>query len=246
MIKAAPVEYLAQLFGLDGRVALVTGARHGIGEAVANALSRAGARVIVTGRSQDRLPTIGDEQLALDVTDPWQVEATISRCGRLDIVVNNAAVPATGPTDALSVAEWDRVMATNLRGPFLISRSAAATMERGGRIINVSSTYARLAAPNRAAYAAAKAGLEHLTRVLALEWAPRGITVNAVAPGATPTESRAPVLGTEEARRSRAAEIPLGRLGEVDDVVGAVLLLASDAGAFITGQTIVVDGGLTA
>src|SRR5262249_25817196 len=145
-----------------------------------------------------------------------------------------------------SVAEWDAVLATNLRAPFLLARAAAPLMASpGGRIVNVSSTFARAAVPERAPYAASKAGLEHLTRVLALEWAPRGITVNAIAPGATPTETRQAVLGSEEAVRARTAEIPLGRLGAPEDLVGALLLLAGDAGGFITGQTIVVDGGYT-
>jgi NAD(P)-dependent dehydrogenase (short-subunit alcohol dehydrogenase family) len=248
-----------RLFDLSGRVALVTGARHGVGRAIALAYARAGARVVVTGRRPEELAAVGAEldalgaehmPLGLELTDEAAIgpalRAAAERWGRLDVVVNNAGLSIRKPAAALTAAEWDAVVATNLRAPFLVAQAAAAVLTApGGRIVNLSSTFARVAVAERAPYAASKAGLEHLTRVLALEWAPRGITVNAIAPGATPTETRADVLGTDEAVRARSAAIPLGRLGTPEDLVGAALLLAGDAGAFITGQTIVVDGGFS-
>ncbi|MDA0159243.1 SDR family oxidoreductase [Solirubrobacter ginsenosidimutans] len=224
---------------MAGRVALVTGARQGVGRSIATALAEAGAEVIGTSREA------GDGLRALDVADPQQIDALMAEIGRLDILVNNAGLSIRRPAGEYAVDEWDAVLDVNLRGPFLMARAAAARMPGGGRIINLSSTYARATVTERAPYAASKAGLEHLTRVLALEWAPRGILVNAVAPGLTDTETRAAVLADPEQAARRAAEIPLGRIGEADDVAGAVLLLASEAGRFITGQTIVVDGGYT-
>lgn len=251
-------EYLGELFGLAGRTALITGARHGLGRAVAVALARAGAEVAVTGRDPQSLDgvctelrSLGADPLALplELTDPQSIDDAVSavtqRFGRLDILINNAGVSIRRPAFDYSIAEWDAVMNGNLRGAFLISRAAAAQMRAGGRIINISSTFARAAIPERAPYAASKAALEHLTRVLALEWASRDVLVNAVAPGLTDTETRREVLADPAVRAERTGEIPLGRIGAAPDVVGAVLLLAGPAGSFITGTTVVVDGGYT-
>jgi NAD(P)-dependent dehydrogenase (short-subunit alcohol dehydrogenase family) len=250
-------EYLTSLFGLSGRVALVTGARHGLGRALALALARAGASVAITSRDAAGLTPVASElealgadalPLGVELRDAAAAEQAVSAAadwkGRLDIVVNNAGVSIRRPAVDYSLDEWDEVIETNLRAAFVVARAAVAQMAGHGRIINISSTYAISAAVERAPYAASKAGLEQLTRVLALEWASAGITVNAVAPGATPTETRAELLKGAQAQ-ARQKQIPLGRLGTPDDIVGAVLLLASDAGQFITGQTIVVDGGYT-
>ena len=258
-LPAVDVDRLTRLFGLAGRVALVTGARHGLGRAVALGLAGAGARVVLTSRDPEQLRELGAEldalgaehrSLALELTDASQiapvVEAAAARWGRLDVVVNNAGVSIRKAAVDYSAGDWDSVFDVNLRAPFLVAQAAAGVMGAdGGRIINISSTMARAAAPRRAPYAASKAGLEHLTRALALEWAARKITVNAIAPGATLTDTRRDVLGREEDRKARIREIPLGRLGVAEDVVGAVLLLAGEAGSFITGQTVVVDGGFT-
>jgi NAD(P)-dependent dehydrogenase (short-subunit alcohol dehydrogenase family) len=250
------LDYLGGLFGLTDRVALVTGARHGLGRSLALALGRAGARVVVTGRDREALAPLLDElrelgadahAVALEVTDPESVERAVEETaewgGRIDIVVNNAGVSIRRPAVEYTVADWDAVLDTNLRGAFLVARAAVAHMEAGARIVSLSSTFAVTARAERAPYAASKAGLEQLTRALALEWAGRGITVNAVAPGATPTETRQDLLDGDLERRT--AEIPLGRLGSADDVVGAVLLLCGEGGGFITGQTLRVDGGFT-
>jgi NAD(P)-dependent dehydrogenase (short-subunit alcohol dehydrogenase family) len=250
-------DYLAKLFGLTDQVALVTGARQGIGAAIASALSRAGARVVVTSRDGDSLREVAGEldrtgehlELELDPTDSAQVTGAIAAAhaqwGRLDIVVNNAGMSIRKGALDLEAEEWDAVMAANLRAAFLVAQAGARVMHEGGSILNVSSTFARAAVARRAAYAASKAGLEQLTRVLAVEWAPLGIRVNAVAPTTVMTASRRDLFPTDQAKEQRIAQIPLGRLGAVDDVIGACLLLVSPAGAFITGETVVVDGGYT-
>jgi NAD(P)-dependent dehydrogenase (short-subunit alcohol dehydrogenase family) len=236
----------------------VTGARQGIGRELALTLGRAGASVAVTSRERQRLDGIAAEleqlgaphlEVALDVISEAEVsaavDAVVARFGRLDVVVNNAGLSIRKDALELQAPEWDAMLDTNLRGPFLVCRESARAMTDGGRIINISSTFARTAVAQRAAYAAAKAGLEQLTRVLAVEWAPRGITVNAIALTTVETESRRDLFPTEEARQSRIRAIPLGRLGVAEDASGALLLLAGAAGRFVTGQTIVVDGGFT-
>jgi NAD(P)-dependent dehydrogenase (short-subunit alcohol dehydrogenase family) len=251
--------YLVDQFGIGGCCALVTGARQGIGRAVALGLARAGANVAVTSREQSGLNEVAreleelgvqHEQLELDVSEPSGIERAVGylheKWGRLDIVVNNAAVAIRKPAIAFTPEEWDSVLDTNLRGAFFVSQAAARAMwSTGGRIVSISSTFATAAVADRAVYGASKAGLEQLTRVLAVEWAPRGIRVNAVAPGTILTESRAALYSDDEALQRRIAQFPLRRLGTVEDVVGAVLFLVGDAGDFVTGQTILVDGGFT-
>jgi len=251
-------DYLRSLFALEGRVALVTGARQGIGEAIAKGLALAGAAVAVTSRDAAALgPLVEHLQslpgssiaLELELSRPEQIERcvaeTVAAFGRLDILVNNAGLSVHADAFDLDVEDWDRIFDANLRGVFLLSRAAARVMRDGGggRIVNLSSPFARVGVPRRAAYSASKAGLEQLTRSLAVEWAPHGITVNAVAPTTIVTETRAELFRDEEPRREREAQIPLGRLGIADDVVGPVLLLCAAAGSFITGETLLIDGG---
>lgn len=250
-------ELLVDLFGLRGKVALVTGARQGIGRAIAVALAQVGACVAVTSRAPKDLAAtvreierVGAEALALglDVAAPDQVEASVravvSRFGRLDILINNAGLTVRAKVLDLAIEDWSAVIATNLTGAFLMSRAAARVMQGDGRIISLSSTFARTPFPGRAAYAVSKAGLEQLTRVLALELAPR-ITVNAIAPTTIVTETRAGLFRDAATRDKRIAQIPLGRLSTTDDLIGTVLLLSGKAGTFITGRTIVVDGGFS-
>jgi NAD(P)-dependent dehydrogenase (short-subunit alcohol dehydrogenase family) len=253
-------EFLDRTFGLDGRVAFVTGARQGIGEAIAIGLARAGASIAVTSRDRSslvslvgRLEEFGAKALALelDVSDVAQVDAavaaTVDTFGGLDIAVNNAAATAHSPALDLSVAEWDHILATNLRGAFLVACAAARAMKQrgGGRIVSISSPFARVGLPDRVAYSVSKAGLEQLTRSLAVEWAQAGITVNTVAPTTVLTESRRALLSDEESLRNRVEQIPLGRLAREDDVVGAILFLCAEAGSFVTGENVLVDGGYT-
>ncbi len=245
---------------LEGRVALVTGARAGIGAGIAIGLARAGAAVAISARRPDTLAETEDAiasaggralRVGIELRDPASIEAGVARVvaelGRVDILVNNAG--ATLRIDALDYRpeDWDAVLETNLRGSFLMVQAAARDMmaRRQGRIINISSTYGRVVRPQRAAYAASKAGLEQLTRALALEWAPYGITVNAVAPASARTPGREDKFADPGYEARRAADIPLGRLCTPEDVAAAVVFLAGPGASFITGHTLAVDGGYT-
>jgi len=247
---------------LEGRVAIVTGGGHGIGKAYCRALAREGARVVVAEidpKAAEETSALvrdeGSEALAVptDVADEASAramaQATVERFGRIDVLVNNAAVFATipisrVPIEEISVAEWDRVMAVNLRGVFLACRAVLPAMKAAGsgRIINISSGTAFNGSATRIHYVASKAGVLGFTRTLAREVGPHGITVNAVAPGSTLSEEHP----TDETVRMRLGSVhgrALARLELPDDLVGAVIFFASDESAFITGQTLVVDGG---
>lgn len=256
---AAEVDYLAGLLQLDGKVALITGSRLGIGAATALGMARAGAKVAVADLEEDGLERVAQEvhrigseafALNLDVRAPASVERAVgsvmAHFGQLDILVNNAGATTKTATLDLGENEWDRVVDTNLKGPFLMAQRAARCMKEGGggRIINMSSTFARSPLVEHSVYGTSKAALEHMTRFMAKEWAPFGIRVNCIAPTTVLTETRTSMLN-EEARRQRIAEIPLGRLMVPEDIVPTMLFLAGEAGEFVTGHTIYVDGGFT-
>ncbi|MHB1592924.1 MAG: SDR family NAD(P)-dependent oxidoreductase [Streptosporangiaceae bacterium] len=246
---------------LDGRVAWVTGAGRGLGRAVAQGLAAAGAEVVLTSRTETDL----DETLAkieaesgrglvlpADVTDPEQVACVAdqarARLGRLDILVNNAGIsPVLVRSEALALEDWKRILDVNLTGAFICSQAAGRQMlaAGGGSIINVSSVHGRVGSPRLAAYAASKGGLELLTRTLAVEWADRNVRVNAVAPGYFETEMTQGIRASTRSE-SLVQRIPLGRFGMPQQVVGAVLFLASDMSSYVTGTTVSVDGGWTA
>jgi NAD(P)-dependent dehydrogenase (short-subunit alcohol dehydrogenase family) len=246
---------------LDGRVAWVTGAGRGLGAAIAQGLAAAGATVALTARTEPELAETlakieadGGRGLVLqaDVTDPEQVEgaaaALLDRLGGLDVLVNNAGIsPVMTRSEALSLADWQRILEVNLTGAFICSQAAGRHMlaAAGGSIISISSIHGQLGWPRLAAYAASKGGLELLTRTLAVEWADRNVRVNAVAPGYFATEMTA---GLRASARSDALleRIPLARFGLPQEVVGAVLFLASDLSSYVTGSTVSVDGGWTA
>jgi NAD(P)-dependent dehydrogenase (short-subunit alcohol dehydrogenase family) len=243
---------------LAGRVALVTGASRGLGRHFAGLLARHGAQVVGLARDTGGLAALAAElaarghaltPLAADVRDGACVERAIgeaiARAGRLDIVVNNAGIALTKPAKATSDDEWNAVIDTNLSGAFRVARSAAAAMEaqgRGGSIVNIASVLARRVAKQLPAYIAAKAALVKLTEALALEWAPIGVRVNALAPGYIETDINRDFLASP-AGQSIAKRVPQRRFGKPADLDGALLLLASDAGRYITGTTIGVDGG---
>ena len=249
-------------FRLNGKVALVTGGARGLGRAMATALAQAGADVAVTGRS----PGSGEESatfitattgrrcraFAADVTVAADVDRLVSEVegefGQIDILVNNAGNNIRGAVDQLTEADWDSVIDTNLKGPFLCSRVIGPGMVRRGwgRVINMGSILGAVALPGRAPYASAKAGVINLTRVLALEWAGTGVTVNTICPGPFATEMNRQLLDDPVKYQEFIKLIPMGRWGELEELWGAVVFLASDASSFVTGSALFVDGGWTA
>jgi len=243
---------------LAGRTAFVTGASSGIGRHIATLLAGHGAKVVVAARRVPELETLAVEiaaaggqahAVALDVRDPAAVEraigAAVAYAGPPDIVVNSSGVAVTLPATQTSEDDWQRVLDTNLSGAFRVAREAAKALigaGRDGTIVNIASVLGLRVAKGLPAYVASKAGLIRLTEALALELAPHGIRVNAIAPGYIETELNRGFLRSP-AGESIAKRIPLRRFGVPGDLDGALLLLASDAGAYITGSTLVVDGG---
>ena len=245
------------------RVALVTGASWGIGAATAIGLAQDGFDVAVTDLTTDplarTLAAITEAggralPLALDTRDQASVEQSIAEAvaafGGLDLLVNNAGVPSPGkPAIEISRAEWDSNIAVNLSGTFFMSTAFgrwAIGAGRPGCIISLSSTHGTVGFPGTSPYGIAKAGISHMTRILAIEWAPHKIRVNAVAPGTTMTESRRYILQDPDRQARMLSRIPLGRFGEAEEMAGAIRYLASPHASYITGQTLLLDGGLTA
>ena len=239
---------------LVGKNALVTGSTRGIGRAIAESLAGAGARVAVVGRDQARAAeaaaAVGNNArgFAADVGDPASVvalaEAVEKEFGQIDILVNNAGLTRDNILFRLKDDDWDAVLDANLRGAFVAIRTVARGMikRRWGRIINIASVVGLTGNKGQANYAASKAGLIGLTKSVAKELGSRNVLVNAVAPGFIETDMTAAM--TAEARAGLAGQIPLERLGTPQDIAGVVTFLASDQAAYITGQTIVVDGGM--
>jgi 3-oxoacyl-[acyl-carrier protein] reductase len=239
---------------LSGKVALVTGGSRGIGLSIAHCLATNGARVAICGRDPARaeeaagsLPG-GAKAYSCDVAVPAQAESLVESVerdlGRIDILVNNAGFTKDNLLFRLSEGDWDSVIDTNLKGTFLLTKLAARGMikRRWGRVVNITSIVGIAGNKGQANYAASKAGLIGFTRSVAKELASRNVLVNAVAPGYVDTELTRAI--TEEARQALQAAIPLARLGTGDDVANAVLFLASDLASYITGQVLVVDGGM--
>ena len=243
---------------LRGRVAIVTGGGKGIGKAIAMGLARAGAKVVVAARTEEPIRATADEILAMggeavarvtDVSRTDQLEdlvkATVDAFGTIDILINNAARSILRPLIDLREDAFDKIFHTNVKAVFLLSREAAKVMigKGGGCIVNITTVATERGTPMMAIYAASKAALKNLTMSMAVEWAPMNIRVNAVGPGMTKTEFSMPIWSNPEMERQIAARVPTGRLAQPDEIVGAVLFLCSDAAAYITGQTIFVDGG---
>jgi 3-oxoacyl-[acyl-carrier protein] reductase len=239
---------------LSGRTALVTGSTRGIGRAIAEALAGAGARVAVVGRDQARAAETaaaiggGAQGFAADVGDPASITALVESVekafGQIDILVNNAGLTRDNILFRIKDEDWDTVLDANLRGAFLAIRATSRGMikRRWGRIINIASIVGITGNKGQANYAASKAGLIGLTKSVAKELGSRNVLVNAVAPGFIETDMTAAM--TPEARAALSGQIPLERLGSPADIAGVVTFLASDSAAYITGQTLVVDGGM--
>lgn len=250
-----------RLFDLRGRTALVTGGNAGIGEAMARALGLAGARVVLMARRAAELECAAaglrdagiDAHCApCDLTDvpalQTQARRWLGECGAIDILVNAAGINLRQPFEAVDAEAWQRHLAVHLTAPFFLTQALAPAMRarRWGRIVNLASLQSTRAFPNSAPYGAAKGGVVQLTRAIAQAWSPFGITCNAIGPGFFPTALTAPVFGDAELSARHAAQTCIGRNGELEDLYGLTVFLASDASAYITGQVVMIDGGYTA
>ena len=247
-------------FDLTGKVALVTGAGRGMGYDFALALAEYGADLIICSRTLSELEKLRDEiqargrrvlAIQADITQIPRIHAMVAEAvrtfGRIDILVNNAGINI--PQFAIDVTEenWDKVMNINLKALFFTAQAVGKVMiaQKGGKIINISSQVGTVAIPRRAAYCSSKGGVNQLTKLLALEWAPYNINVNAVSPTFLETPFTEPMFKDEAFRRYVLGNIPLGRLGKTSDVTGAVIYLASSASDLVTGHILLVDGGWT-
>lgn len=250
------------LFDLTGRLALVTGSSRGIGRSIARGLAQAGATIVLHGRDPERLAAtraefeteFGAERIgsvAFDITDAAAVDAGIARVerdlGSIRILVNNAGVQHRVPMLELDVADWDRVIRTDLTSAFLVGRAVARGMiERGeGKIINIASVQADLARPTIAPYTAAKGGLRNLTRSMTAEWAQHGLQINAIAPGYIHTEMTQNLVDDEQFNSWILGRTPAARWGTAADIVGPAVWLASSGSDFVNGQIVFIDGGMT-
>jgi NAD(P)-dependent dehydrogenase (short-subunit alcohol dehydrogenase family) len=249
------------MFDLTGKVAIVTGGYHGIGRGIAEGLAEAGAHIVICARNYEKcvaacqeISNIGTKTLAVrcDVTKKEEIDGliqkTLQEMGRLDILVNNAGVGGSEkPILKMSDEDWDQVVNIDLKGAFLLSRAAVPEIAKQGRgkIINVASITAMIAMPNMSAYCASKAGLVQLTRVMALEFLKYNIQVNALCPGYFLTPMNEKFFRTEIGQKIIQRNIPMGRLGRVEELKGTAIYLASAATDFMTGSCIVIDGGQT-
>lgn len=245
-------------FRLDGKRALVTGASSGIGLACAVALAQAGAEVIAAARSEDKLAELvsaaQDQSLnmtacALDVSDLDSMTATLGALGRFDVLVNSAGMARHGPAADTKAEDFDAVMAVNLRAAYFLSQQIANQMisaGTGGSIINISSQMAHVGGIERSVYCASKSAVEGFTKAMAIEWGPHQVRINTICPTFVRTALTESTFQNPERRAWIEEKIKLGRVGEVEDMMGGVVFLASDAAALITGTSLLIDGGWTA
>ncbi len=247
-------------FRLDGRLALVTGSSGGIGEALARGLAEAGARVVINGRTPKSVAAVAAAiranggaayESVFDVTKPAEVTAAVARIGAeigpIDILVNNAGIQRRAPLHEIADETWREVIATNLDSLFYVSKAVVPQMiPRGkGSIINICSVMSELGRPTVVPYTAAKGGVKMLTKGMAVDWGRYGIRVNGIGPGYFKTPLNAALVADEKFSSWIAGRAPLGRWGEVEELVGAAVYLASDAASFVTGHILYVDGGMT-
>ena len=242
---------------LSEKVAIVTGASRGIGRCIALALAAQGAKVVASARNAETLDNLVEEikqqggeatavvgDVAVDTDASELIDQAVAKYGQVDILVNNAGITRDGLLLRMKNEDWDAVLDTNLKGAFLCIRAAAKVMskQRSGRIINISSVVGEMGNAGQANYCASKAGLLGLTKSVARELARRNVTVNAITPGFIVTDMTDDM--TDKARQAMTEQIPLGRLGEVDDIANAVIFLASDQSSYITGQVLGINGGM--
>ncbi len=246
-------------FDLTGKVAIITGGSRGIGEAIALAMSEFGAKVVLSSRKIEGLNAVKEKIEAAGGTahcipahmgnlESLQavVNGTIEKFGTIDILVNNAATnPVFGPMMNADTAVWDKIMDVNLKGVFFLTKAVANIMmeKRSGSIINISTEAALRPTPGLGIYSISKAGLDMVTKAFALELGPYGIRINGIAPGLVQTRFSQALWGNEEIRKVAESKIPLGRIAQPEEIAGLAVFLASDAASFITGETVLVDGG---
>ena len=247
---------MTDLFRLEGKTAVVTGAGRGLGAAIATALSGAGARIVLVGRNRETLDEVGKAIAAAggeasveicDVTVAGAVAATMEAVGHVDILVNNAGISHRAEFADVSEAAWDEVMAVNLKGPFLATRAVLPGMieRRAGKIINVVSVVGELGRPFIVPYSTSKGGLKMMTRALSTEVAMHNVQVNGIGPGYFVSEMNRAIMDDESLYQSRVARVPASRWGAPQDLGGVSIFLASRASDYVTGQVIYVDGGLS-
>lgn len=251
-----------QLFDLKGRTAIITGGSKGLGLAMAEGLASAGANIMLVNRNQEEGDAAAKDiqrnyavkalAFSADVTSESQTQAMATRAmqdfGRIDILINNAGINIRGSIDDLSYAEFQKVMDVNVNGVWLCAKAVTPFMKEvnKGKIINVSSALGKVGLANRTPYTSSKGAVEQMTRALAIELAPWNINVNAICPGPFLTEMNIPIAGTEEAKKFIVGATALGRWGQLEEIQGIALFLASDAASYVVGSTISVDGGWVA
>jgi len=248
------------MFRLDGRVALITGSTRGLGWAMARAMVNVGAHVVINGRNEDAVfaktaeLSLGHGRasgIAFDVADSAAavraIETVVERHGAIDILVNNAGVQHRAALEDFELEEWERVIGVNLNAPFLMARAAAVHMKQAGfgRIINTGSIMGQIARPTIPAYVASKSGLAGLTRALAVELAPSGVTVNAIGPGYVATEMNTVLVNDPAFNEMVITRTPAARWGRPEEIAAAAVFLASDEASYVNGQVLLVDGGMS-